>query len=89
MSTIEIRKVTKQFGSFTAVKDADLKVEAGEGGAVQAKEFFWRHLRFDGGERFAEDEVFFAGMHHDVVTGGFDPIDVRHLHEARAVAVPH
>ena len=30
MSTIEIRKVTKQFGSFTAVKDADLKVEAGE-----------------------------------------------------------
>ena len=24
MSTIEIRKVTKQFGSFTAVKDADL-----------------------------------------------------------------
>jgi multiple sugar transport system ATP-binding protein len=30
MSTIEIRKVTKQFGAFTAVKDADLKVEAGE-----------------------------------------------------------
>ncbi|MFN4142242.1 ABC transporter ATP-binding protein [Aestuariivirga sp.] len=30
MSTIEIRKVTKQFGSFTAVKDADLKVDAGE-----------------------------------------------------------
>ena len=30
MSTIEIRKVTKQFGSFTAVKDADLKVAAGE-----------------------------------------------------------
>ena len=64
-------------------------IEAGEGGAVQAEEFFRRHLRFDGGERFAEDEVFFAGMHHDVVTGGFDPIDVRHLHEARAVAVPH
>jgi ABC-type sugar transport system ATPase subunit len=30
MSTIEIRKVTKKFGAFTAVKDADLKVEAGE-----------------------------------------------------------
>ena len=30
MSTIEIRKVTKQFGAFTAVKDADLKVEPGE-----------------------------------------------------------
>ena len=30
MSTIEIRKVTKQFGAFTAVRDADLKVEAGE-----------------------------------------------------------
>ena len=30
MSTIEIRKVTKQFGAFTAVKDADLKVDAGE-----------------------------------------------------------
>ena len=33
-------------------------IEAGEGGAVQAEEFFRRHLRFDGGERFAEDEVF-------------------------------
>src|SRR4051794_27390562 len=31
MSTIEIRKVTKQFGSFTAVRDADLKVAPGEG----------------------------------------------------------
>jgi multiple sugar transport system ATP-binding protein len=30
MSTIEIRKVTKKFGAFTAVKDADLKVAAGE-----------------------------------------------------------
>ena len=30
MSTIEIRKLTKQFGAFTAVRDADLKVEAGE-----------------------------------------------------------
>jgi multiple sugar transport system ATP-binding protein len=30
MSTIEIRKVTKRFGDFTAVKDADLRVEAGE-----------------------------------------------------------
>jgi len=30
MSTIEIRKVTKMFGDFTAVKDADLKVAAGE-----------------------------------------------------------
>jgi len=30
MSTIEIRKVTKQFGAFTAVKDADLSVAAGE-----------------------------------------------------------
>jgi multiple sugar transport system ATP-binding protein len=30
MSTIEIRNVTKQFGAFTAVKDANLKVEAGE-----------------------------------------------------------
>jgi multiple sugar transport system ATP-binding protein len=30
MSTIDIRKVTKKFGDFTAVQDADLKVEAGE-----------------------------------------------------------
>jgi multiple sugar transport system ATP-binding protein len=30
MSTIEISKVTKKFGDFTAVKDADLSVKAGE-----------------------------------------------------------
>lgn len=30
MSTIEIRNVTKQFGAFTAVRDANLKVDAGE-----------------------------------------------------------
>ncbi len=30
MSTIEIRKITKRFGDFTAVKDADLSVKAGE-----------------------------------------------------------
>lgn len=30
MSTIEIRKVTKKFGDFTAVRDADLVVKAGE-----------------------------------------------------------
>ena len=30
MSTIEIRKLTKRFGDFTAVRDADLKVAAGE-----------------------------------------------------------
>lgn len=30
MSTIEIRKVTKRFGDFTAVRDADLSVKAGE-----------------------------------------------------------
>jgi multiple sugar transport system ATP-binding protein len=30
MSTIEIRKVTKKFGDFVAVRDADLKVDAGE-----------------------------------------------------------
>ncbi len=30
MSTIEIRKVTKRFGDFTAVRDADLSVGAGE-----------------------------------------------------------
>jgi ABC-type sugar transport system ATPase subunit len=30
MSTIEIRKVTKKFGDFTAVRDADLSVAAGE-----------------------------------------------------------
>ena len=30
MSTIEIKKVTKKFGDFTAVKDADLAVAAGE-----------------------------------------------------------
>jgi multiple sugar transport system ATP-binding protein len=30
MSTIEIRKLTKQFGDFTAVRDADLAVKAGE-----------------------------------------------------------
>jgi multiple sugar transport system ATP-binding protein len=28
MSTIELRKLTKKFGSFTAVKDVDLKVAA-------------------------------------------------------------
>ena len=30
MSTIEIRKATKKFGDFTAVRDADLSVAAGE-----------------------------------------------------------
>ena len=30
MSTIEIRNVTKQFGAFTAVREASLKVDAGE-----------------------------------------------------------
>ena len=30
MSTIEIKKVTKRFGEFTAVRDADLSVAAGE-----------------------------------------------------------
>jgi multiple sugar transport system ATP-binding protein len=30
MSTIECRKITKRFGSFTAVRDADLSVNAGE-----------------------------------------------------------
>src|SRR5690349_7248957 len=30
MSTIEIKKVTKRFGDFTAVRDADLSVGAGE-----------------------------------------------------------
>src|SRR5262249_39588754 len=30
MSTIELRKVTKRFGSFTAVSDVDLSVAAGE-----------------------------------------------------------
>ena len=30
MSTIEIRNVTKQFGAFTAVREANLKVDAGE-----------------------------------------------------------
>lgn len=30
MSTIDVRKVTKKFGEFVAVKDADLKVDAGE-----------------------------------------------------------
>ncbi len=30
MSTIEIKKITKKFGEFTAVKDADLSVKAGE-----------------------------------------------------------
>jgi multiple sugar transport system ATP-binding protein len=30
MSTIEVRKITKRFGAFTAVKDVDLSVAAGE-----------------------------------------------------------
>jgi multiple sugar transport system ATP-binding protein len=30
MSTIEIRKLSKNFGAFVAVRDADLKVDAGE-----------------------------------------------------------
>ena len=30
MSTIELRQVTKRFGSFTAVRDVDLSVKAGE-----------------------------------------------------------
>ena len=30
MSTIEIRKLTKKFGDFVAVRDADLNVSAGE-----------------------------------------------------------
>lgn len=30
MSTIEVRRITKNFGAFTAVKDADLSVAAGE-----------------------------------------------------------
>jgi multiple sugar transport system ATP-binding protein len=30
MSTIEVKKITKKFGEFTAVKDADLSVKAGE-----------------------------------------------------------
>src|SRR6478752_4774858 len=30
MSTIDLKKITKNFGSFTAVKEADLTVAAGE-----------------------------------------------------------
>ncbi len=30
MSTIELRQVTKRFGSFTAVRGVDLSVAAGE-----------------------------------------------------------
>ncbi len=30
MSTIEVKKITKKYGDFTAVKDADLSVKAGE-----------------------------------------------------------
>src|SRR5690349_8273940 len=30
MSTIEIKKITKKYGEFTAVRDADLSVKAGE-----------------------------------------------------------
>jgi len=30
MSTIELKKVTKRFGSFTAVREVDLSVAAGE-----------------------------------------------------------
>src|SRR5206468_10586038 len=30
MSTIEVKKITKRYGEFTAVRDADLSVKAGE-----------------------------------------------------------
>jgi ABC-type multidrug transport system ATPase subunit len=30
MSTIEVRKITKKYGDFVAVRDADLSVKAGE-----------------------------------------------------------
>ena len=62
-------------------------VQAGEGGAVQPEKFLGRNLGFDGREGFAEDEILLARVHHDVVAGGFDPVEVGDFHEARAVAV--
>jgi ABC-type Fe3+/spermidine/putrescine transport system ATPase subunit len=69
MSTIEIRKVTKQFGAFTAVKDADLKVEAGEvvcllGPSGCGKSTLARALLAHGrpGSRFAAGRVELGGV---------------------------
>ncbi len=69
MSTIEIRKITKIFGDFTAVKDADLSVSAGEvvcllGPSGCGKTTTLRMIA--GLERAAAGDVIIAGQRMDL-----------------------
>jgi ABC-type sugar transport system ATPase subunit len=71
MSTIEIRKLTKQFGAFTAVRDADLKVDAGEvvcllGPSGCGKTTTLRMIA--GLERATEGDIIIAGQRMNELT---------------------
>ena len=64
MSTIEVKKITKKYGEFTAVKDADLSVKAGEvvcllGPSGCGKTTTLRMIA--GLERATEGEIIIAG----------------------------
>jgi multiple sugar transport system ATP-binding protein len=66
MSTIEIRKITKKFGQFVAVRDADLSVAAGEvvcllGPSGCGKTTTLRMIA--GLERATAGEIVIAGQH--------------------------